>query len=217
MTDNRLEPPEFDTAFREKLLCLFEWRRDVRRFLTDPVDPDLIEALLTQACLSPSVGNSQPWRFVLVEEEARRAEIRANFLEMNAAELGDYEGERAAAYATLKLAGLDKAPVHLAVFADTGTARGHGLGRRTMPETLEYSAVAAVNTLWLAARAVGVGVGWVSIIDPAEVCKTLDVSESWRLIAYLCVGYPAAVHREPELQRVGWQDRGNINDFLLRR
>ena len=127
MTDNRLEPPEFDTAFREKLLCLFEWRRDVRRFLTDPVDPDLIEALLTQACLSPSVGNSQPWRFVLVEEEARRAEIRANFLEMNAAELGDYEGERAAAYATLKLAGLDKAPVHLAVFADTGTARATGL------------------------------------------------------------------------------------------
>ena len=210
-------PPEFDADFRRQLATLFEWRRDVRHFRTDPVDPDLIEELLALACLSPSVGNSQPWRFVLVEDPARRSGIRANFLRENAAALDDYEGERAAAYARLKLAGLDTAPVHLAVFCDRSTARGHGLGCRTMPEMLEYSAVAAVNTLWLAARAAGIGIGWVSIIDPGDVGRTLEVPEDWRLIAYLCIGYPDAPHREPELQRAGWQDRGHLKDFLFRR
>ncbi|MDD9918263.1 MAG: 5,6-dimethylbenzimidazole synthase [Rhodospirillaceae bacterium] len=215
MSDKR--PPDFDDRFRDDLAHLFEWRRDVRRFLADPVDPDLIEVLLAQACLSPSVGNSQPWRFVLVEDKAKRAAIRANFLRENAAALEDYENERRRQYTSLKLAGLDKAPVQLAVFADRSTARGHGLGRRTMPEMLEYSAVAAVNTLWLAARAHGIGVGWVSIIDPQAVGETLAVPDDWRLIAYLCIGYPEAPHREPELQRAGWQDRGHLKDFLFRR
>ena len=93
----------------------------------------------------------------------------------------------------------------------------NGLGRRTMPEMLEYSAVAAVNTLWIAARAAGIGVGWVSIINPQEVRRTLEVPDDWRLIAYLCIGYPEAPHREPELQRAGWQDRGHLKDFLFRR
>ena len=215
MSDKR--PPDFDDRFRDDLAHLFEWRRDVRRFLADPVDLDLIEGLLAQACLSPSVGNSQPWRFVLVEDKAKRAAIRANFLRENAAALEGYENERRRQYTKLKLAGLDKAPVHLAVFADRSTARGHGLGRRTMPEMLEYSAVAAVNTLWLAARAHGIGVGWVSIIDPQAVRETLAVPDDWRLIAYLCIGYPEAPHREPELQRAGWQDRGHLKDFLFRR
>ena len=215
MSDKR--PPDFDDRFRHGLAHLFEWRRDVRRFLADPVDLDLIEGFLAQACLSPSVGNSKPWRFVLVEDKAKRAAIRANFLRENAAALEDYENERRRQYTKLKLAGLDKAPVHLAVFADRSTARGHGLGRRTMPEMLEYSAVAAINTLWLAARAHGIGVGWVSIIDPQAVRETLAVPDDWRLIAYLCIGYPEAPHREPELQRAGWQDRGHLKDFLFRR
>ena len=210
-------PPDFDDRFRDDLAHLFEWRRDVRRFLADPVDLDLIEGLLAQACLSPSVGNSQPWRFVLVEDKAKRVAIRANFLRENAAALEDYENERRRQYTKLKLAGLDKAPVHLAVFADRSTARGHGLGRRTMPEMLEYSAVAAVNTLWLAARAHGIGVGWVSIIDPQAARETVAVPDDWRLIAYLCIGYPEAPHREPELQRAGWQDRGHLKDVLFRR
>ncbi len=217
MTDLPPKPPEFDAAFREQLETLFVWRRDVRHFRTDPVAADLVEGLISQACLSPSVGNSQPWRFVLVEDAVRRREIRDNFVKANEAALGDYEGERAAAYAKLKLSGLDDAPTHLAVFVDKGTERGHGLGRQTMPEVLEYSGVAAVNTLWLAARAAGVGVGWVSIIDPDAVCETLAAPENWRLIAYLCIGYPAAAHRDPELQRAGWQSRGHLKDFLFRR
>lgn len=123
------------------------------------MDLDLVETLLAQACLSPSAGNSEPWRFVLVEEREKRVTIRANFLEENAAALADYDNERAQRYSKLKLVGLDKAPVQLAVCADGGTAWGHGLGRRTMPGMPEYSVAAAVKTLWLAARAAGIGVG----------------------------------------------------------
>ncbi len=209
--------PDFDAAFRTELAALFAWRRDVRRFRTDAVDPALIEDVLAQACLSPSVGNSQPWRFVLVEDAARRGEIEANFRQANADALASYDDGQAAAYAKLKLSGLRDAPVHLAVFADTGTARGHGLGRGTMPEVLEYSVVGAIQALWLAARAAGLGLGWVSILDPAAATAALEVPEGWRLIAYLCLGWPEEEHIDPELERAGWESRGGLDDFLFRR
>ncbi len=210
-------PPEFDDAFSARLAELFAWRRDVRRFRSDPVDPALVKKLLALACLSPSVGNSQPWRFVLVEDAARRTAITENFRRTNADALADYDGAQAVNYASLKLAGLAEAPVHLAVFADTETSRGHGLGRRTMPEMLAYSAVGAVQTLWLAARARGLGVGWVSILDPAEASAALDVPADWKLVAYLCIGWPVEEHDDPELERAHWQARGGLTDFLFRR
>lgn len=203
-------PPVFDEEFLRAFDALLRWRRDVRRFRPDPVDPRLIETLAQAAALAPSVGNSQPWRFVLVESAARREAALASFLRCNAAALKAYEGERAKLYASLKLAGLREAPVHLAVFCDHETAAGHGLGRATMPETLDYSAVAAVHTFWLAARAHGLGVGWVSILDPAGIAAALDVPQAWRLIAYLCVGYPQEEHVDPELERAGWQARCGV-------
>ena len=163
------------------------------------------------------MGNAQPWRFVLVRDPARRRGIIENFRRANHEALREYDGARAAAYARLKLAGLEEAPVHLAVFADMDTRRGYGLGRRTMPEMLEYSAVAAVHTLWLAARAQGLGVGWVSIVDPEAVCASLDVPPGWKLIAYLCLGWPEEEHTDPELQRADWQARADLSDFLLLR
>lgn len=200
-----IQPPEFDAAFRERLIDLFRWRRDVRRFRTDPLADGLLDALVDAACLAPSVGFSQPWRFVTVDEPARREAVRQSFAACNAAALAGYNGERAELYATLKLAGLTDAPVQLAVFCDEGTDTGHGLGSRTMPEMLRYSVVAAVQTLWLTARAHGVGVGWVSILDPDAVTRTLEVPEGWRLVAYLCIGHPVEALPEPELQRAGWQ------------
>ena len=136
-----------------------------------------------------------------------KPEIRANFEDCNAKALGGYGGEKAALYAGLKLSGLAEAPVQLAVFADEETGAGAGLGRQTMPETLRYSAVLAVHTLWLAARAQGLGVGWVSILDPARVAETLDAPAAWSLVAYLCLGYPVEEHVDPELERFGWQAR----------
>ena len=209
--------PQFDAAFRELLRDLLAWRRDVRRFRRDPLPEGMVERLIELACLAPSVGLSQPWRFVLVDDLARRAAIAKNFAECNAAALAIQTPDRAGLYARLKLAGLDDAPCQLAVFADPETAQGHGLGRLTMPAMLDYSVVAAIHTLWLAARTEGVGMGWVSILDPAAVRHALDVPDSWRLIGYFCLGYPAVANDAPELEREGWETRRPPQSFVVRR
>jgi 5,6-dimethylbenzimidazole synthase len=200
-------PPLFDEAFRADLHALFRWRRDVRRFAPMPLPPGALDLLLDRANLAPSVGLSQPWRFVTVEDPARRAAIRANFATCNAAALAAQPSDRGAAYARLKLAGLDEAPCHLAVFAEPAPHQGGGLGRRTMPETTDYSAVMAVHTLWLAARAMELGLGWVSILDPAAVGTALSVPPTWRFIGYFCLGYPSLESETPELERLGWETR----------
>lgn len=211
-------PPVFDEAFRAKLTELMVWRRDVRRFIPHkPVSRDLVAKLLETAALAPSVGNSQPWRFVLVEDADRRAKVVANFERANKDALGDYSGEKARLYAGLKLAGLKEAPVHLAVFADEGTGQGHGLGRRTMPEMLDYSAVMAVYGFWLAARAVGLGAGWVSIFEPDALTRDLDVPDDWKLVAYLCVGWPEEEQATPELERAGWEHRRSVDEQIIKR
>lgn len=206
-------PPGFTAAFRDLVL----WRRDVRRFRGAPLAEGQIERLIEIACHAPSVGNCQPWRFVLVDDAARRDAVRASFRRANRAALEGYHGEARALYARLKLEGLEVAPVHLAAFADEETDRGAGLGRRTMPETLRYSVVGAVHTLWLAARAEGIGMGWVSILEPEVVHAALEVPGSWSLVAYLCLGWPVEEHLDPELERVGWQARADCGGFVLRR
>jgi 5,6-dimethylbenzimidazole synthase len=209
--------PVFDEAFRTTLRTLFRWRRDVRRFTPIPVPAAVLDALLDEACLAPSVGLSEPWRFVIVDDPARRAVVRASFETANAHALGSLAGERAATYARLKLAGLDEAPCHLAVFAEHDPEQGHGLGRATMPETIAYSVVMAIYTLWLAARAEGLGMGWVSILDPAEVKAALDVPESWNFIGYFCIGHPLIDDDAPELERSGWEHRRGAAQHRLRR
>jgi 5,6-dimethylbenzimidazole synthase len=209
--------PEFDTAFRARLAELIAWRRDVRRFRPDPLPDGAIEQLIGLAARAPSVGLSEPWRFVLVEAAERRAAVRADFARCNAAALAAQAPERARLYARLKLAGLDDAPCQLAVFADHATGQGHGLGRRTMPETIDYSAVMAAHTLWLAARADGIGMGWVSILDPAAIAAILDVPAEWRLIGYFCLGFPEQPDQVPALERAEWESRRPADSFLLRR
>ena len=209
--------PLFDGAFFDGLEDLIRWRRDVRRFRPDPVDGRLIDELIGLAALAPSVGNSQPWRFVTVADPARRERVIGNFEACNADALSGYADEQAKLYASLKLAGLREAPVHLAVFCDMETAAGHGLGQKTMPEMLKYSVVGAVNTLWLAARARGLGMGWVSILEPREISKILEVPAAWALIAYLCIGTPVEEHQDPELDRAGWQKRLEAGSFITRR
>ncbi|MGY2047701.1 5,6-dimethylbenzimidazole synthase [Methylobacterium sp. JK268] len=209
--------PDFDAAFRDRLADLVAWRRDVRRFRPDPVVEADLRACLALARLSPSVGNSQPWRFVRVGDPARREAVLANFSRCNEAAARAYPDARAGAYRRLKLEGLREAPVHLAVYCDEATADGHGLGRATMPEMLRYSVVLAIHTFWLAARARGLGVGWVSILDPAPLTPLLAVPEAWRLVAYLCVGWPQEEHADPELARHGWQSRLPDEGLLIER
>jgi uroporphyrin-III C-methyltransferase/precorrin-2 dehydrogenase/sirohydrochlorin ferrochelatase len=196
--------PENGRATLEQLV---RWRRDVRRFRRDAVPDDLIERLLRLADLAPSVGNSQPWRIVNVRSAEARARIVNNFEVARNRSADAYSGERADLYNRLKLAGFDAAPVHLAVFSDRNALQGHGLGRQTMPETLDHSCACMVTVLWLAAREAGLGLGWVSIVDPADVSKVLDVPPSWRLVGYLLLGWPEEEHLDPELERHGWQPR----------
>ena len=209
--------PTFDTAFRAQFRDLVLWRRDVRRFRRDPVARDRIDALLELATYAPSVGSSQPWRFVHVELAERRLAVVRSFTDANERALAGYSGEKHAIYAGLKLEGLKEAPVHLAVFSDDGTHTGSGLGQQTMPETLHYSVVGAIQTLWLAARADGIGMGWVSILDPKAVTRVLDVPKSWSLVAYLCLGLPAEEHLDPELERHHWEVRSDLEDVVFTR
>lgn len=199
--------PVFGPAFRARLEELFRWRRDVRHFREDPVPDTIIEDLLAVADLAPSVGLSQPWRFVDVKSDTARKAVVENYGTANADALTGYANERATLYAGLKLAGLKEAPVQFAVFVEPDPEQGHGLGRKTMPLTVHYSAVMAVHNLWLAARARGLGLGWVSILDPDRLCADLDVPENWDFIAYLCIGWPREAQEEPELSRVGWESR----------
>ncbi len=199
--------PQFSTAFNRDFELLLKWRRDVRHFRTEPIERDVIEELLRLTDLSPSVGNSQPWRFIEVSLPENRREVYRNFQRENDRALTGYKGERVESYAKLKLQGLTDAPLHFAVFCELEPSQGAGLGRQSMPETLAYSCVSAINCLWLAARAKGIGVGWVSILNPDEIGALFGVGESWKFIAYLCIGYPVENNEIPELQRTGWQAR----------
>lgn len=208
MSDNKQPTePAWSGEGYSGLEHLVRWRRDVRRFKPDPVDPNLLDGLLRLADLSPSVGNSQPWRVVNVASPAMRRAVSANFEMARIKAAGIYDAEKAEAYGRLKLAGFDAAPVHLAVFCDRSVTQGHGLGRQSIPEALDQSCACMVTVLWLAARERGLGLGWVSILDPDAVARTLDVPASWKFIGYLLVGWPQEEHLDPELERHGWQAR----------
>jgi 5,6-dimethylbenzimidazole synthase len=181
------------------------------------VAPELIGRLLDQTGLAPSVGLSEPWRFIMVESPAARASALANFEAANAEALAGYSGDQVRLYASLKLSGMRGAPVQIAIFCDEATGQGSGLGARTMPEMRRYSVVCAVMQLWLAARAEGLGAGWVSILDPDRLAADLAVPEGWRLIAYLCLGWPEEEHSDAELERAGWEDRLGIDNRVLTR
>lgn len=199
-------PPAFDAAFTAGLEALFAWRRDVRRFRPDSLPPGELDRLLALADLAPSVGNAQPWRFQPLRPDMRLA-LADHVDRASEAAARRYDPERAARYRALKLHGLREAPVAVAVFADEAPLAGHGLGIATMPEMLRYSTVMAIHTIWLAARARGIGLGWVSILDPEAVRAMLGAPATWVLIAILCLGYPESDSDEPELQRFGWQAR----------
>jgi len=200
--------PAFDLDFQQQLASLLGWRRDVRRFRAAPIAEDVIENLLELAQKAPSVGNSQPWRFVRIRSTAVREALAAH-VDLQVAAAGERlaDPEKRAAYAALKLHGLDRAAEVIAVFCDDGTATGSGLGAATMPETRAYSVVLAIHTFWLAARAKGLALGWVSIVDPAFVTALLDAPPQWKLIATLCLGWPEEPSDTPELERLDWQAR----------
>jgi 5,6-dimethylbenzimidazole synthase len=205
----------FNDVEREAIYRVIAERRDVRcGYIDRPLPDDLIDRLLLAAHNAPSVGLMQPSRFIVVRDFNTRKAVREIFEAANKEASAGYSGEQAERYSKLKLEGILEAPQNLCVLCDSGSERGHGLGRRTMPETALYSTVCAIQNLWLAARSEGVGVGWVSILDPIRLRELLGVPEHLTLVAYLCVGYVEGFASEPDLERFGWEKRVDLKTVV---
>jgi 5,6-dimethylbenzimidazole synthase len=190
-------------------------RRDVRSgFLPEPLSEEVLGRLLDAAHHAPSVGLMQPWRFILIRAVEIRKAVHDIFLRCNQAALDIYEGDRRKRYASLKLEGILEAPQNLCIVCNPEGERGHRLGRLSMPETALYSVVCAVQNLWLAARAEGIGVGWVSILNQKALHEVLHIPESIVPVAYLCLGYVDHFAAEPDLERAGWERRIPLDQVL---
>lgn len=177
-------------------------RRDHRHFLPDPVPRETIERLLEVFDVAPSVGLSQPWHVTVVQDRGVREAVHAGFREVRAAESQRFKGERRRLYNSLRLEGILEAPVGLIV--SHLPPGGPTLGTTSMPTASEYSVVSAITLLWLAVTAEGLGMGWVSLVDPAHLSSAVPLPAGARPLAYLCVGHPALELQEPLLQTVGW-------------
>ena len=210
----KLHPP-FNEAEREAVYRVIAERRDVRRgFLDVPLPDDLIGRLLAAAHSAPSVGLMQPSRFILIRDYDIRKTVHQIFEAANKRAIDGYNNDLAERYSGLKLEGILEAPQNLCVLCDRASERGHGLGRQTMPETAIYSTVCAIQNLWLASRSEGVGVGWVSILDPTELCSLLNIPDHLTLVAYLCLGYVEGFASEPDLERFGWERRVDLKTIV---
>jgi 5,6-dimethylbenzimidazole synthase len=214
------QPPAVSPAFaeveRDAIYKVIRARRDVRHgFLPEPLPDPLLTRLLRAAHDAPSVGLMQPSRFIIIRSLAIRRQIHSAFQHANQQALAKYQGERHDQYAALKLEGILEAPQNLCIVCDAENEQGHGLGRQTMPQTAVYSTVCAVQNLWLAARAEGVGVGWVSILSPDALRTILSIPAHITPVAYLCLGYVDSFGNEPELERVGWERRAPLQSVVF--
>lgn len=207
----------FSDAERQAIYRVMRARRDVREFRPDPVPFEVLGRILEMAHYAPSVGFMQPWNFILITSLDIRRQIKGLFQARNereAAQIDDAQRKRL--YGQLKLEGILEAPLNLAVTCDHRRDSPFVLGRGPMPQTDLYSTCLAVQNIWLAARAEGVGIGWVSILDPQAVEKILQLPEGVELVAYLCAGYPIEFHARPMLEQVGWKERMRLDELIYR-
>jgi 5,6-dimethylbenzimidazole synthase len=190
-------------------------RRDVRgQFLPDPIPSNVLGRILNAAHHAPSVGFMQPWDFIVIQDPQVRRAVYENFERANQCAGTKYQGEQADLYRRMKLAGILDSPVNLCITCDRERSLGRGLGRQTDAATDLYSTVCAVQNLWLAARAEGLGVGWVSILDFADLKVLLHIPQALTPVAYLCVGYVSEFRARPDLEENGWEHRQNLGALL---
>jgi 5,6-dimethylbenzimidazole synthase len=205
----------FDDCERTGVYRAITSRRDVRsQFTPANIPDDVLARLLAAAHHAPSVGFMQPWEFIVIRDKRIKGEIHSNFEKANRGAAEAYEGDRRLVYERLKLAGILDAPINLCVTCNKSATRGQGLGRQTMPETPIYSTVCAIQNLWLAARAEGVGVGWVSILEVATLRRSLSIPDNIDPVAYLCLGYVGTFAERPELETSGWEQRAPLADLI---
>ncbi|MCQ1572409.1 5,6-dimethylbenzimidazole synthase [Neorhizobium galegae] len=207
---------EFSKAERAAVYRAIETRRDVRdQFLPDPLPGDLVKRLLGAAHSAPSVGFMQPWNFILIRDPAMREAARAAFSRANDEAVEMFAEESRDLYRSLKLEGIVKAPLSICVTCDPDRAGPVVLGRTHNPRMDVYSTVCAVQNLWLAARAEGVGVGWVSIFREADVRALLGIPDRVEIVAWLCLGYVDQLYGEPELALKGWRQRVALEELVF--
>ena len=207
--DGKLFTPQDVASLREIILH----RRDVRggRFIDKPIGQQEIDQLLMAALHAPSVGFSQPWDFVLISDKTIRQQVRDSFNAANADAQVDF-GKRQDQYARLKLEGILEAALNMAVFYKPPA--GPVLGQKAMPETGLYSVVCAIQNMWLMARALNIGLGWVSILDPEKVCRIVNAPPGHQLVAYLCIGYTDGFYARPELEILEWEKRRELESVV---
>jgi 5,6-dimethylbenzimidazole synthase len=189
-------------------------RRDIRKFRAQPVPDEVLFRLLDAAHHAGSVGFMQPWNFIVIRNLALRGRVKEIFERENARAAENYSGERRELYRSLKLEGILESSLNLCVTCDRARG-GKVLGRNTVLDTDLFSTCLAVQNLWLAARAEEVGVGWISILDPVELVRLLELPEHVVPVAYLAVGYPEEFPREPMLKSVGWQGRLPLESLVF--
>jgi nicotinate-nucleotide--dimethylbenzimidazole phosphoribosyltransferase len=198
----------FPADQRAAVYRVIDERRDVRRdFLPDPVPANVLERVLAAAHRAPSVGFSQPWDFIVITDPGRRARIKALAERARDDFAATLPTARARAFDRLKTEAILQTPVNIAVTCDPTRGGRHTLGRHAQPQTAVYSSVLAVANLWLAARAEGLGVGWVSFFGERELAAELGLPAHLQVVAYLCVGYVTSFAPEPELELAGWARR----------
>lgn len=209
-TNSDFSPEERDAVYR----CIFS-RRDVRaQFLPDPVPDAALARILRAAHRAPSVGFMQPWDFIVVRDAGVKRRLRDAFRAADAEAADMFEGERQRAYRALKLEGIVDAPVGICVTCDRGRNGPVVLGRTHQPETDLYSAVCAVQNLWLAARAENIGIGWVSILRHDDLREALGIPPEIQPVAYLCMGYVSGFLAKPELETAGWLPRMPLEEVV---
>jgi 5,6-dimethylbenzimidazole synthase len=209
-TNGRFSQQERDAVYR----VMFE-RRDVRRnFLPTPIPDKVMMRLLTAAHHAGSVGFMQPWDFVVIKNRATKRAVKNLFLEANAKASARYAETKGILYRQLKLEGIEEAPINLCVTCSRRRGGPHVLGRSTVRATDLYSTCCAVQNLWLAARAEGIGVGWVSILDHLALKQVVGVPPSVTVLAYLCLGYVSEFEAQPDLETVGWRRRIPVQQLI---
>ncbi|MDI7863878.1 5,6-dimethylbenzimidazole synthase [Rhizobiaceae bacterium n13] len=215
-TDALQRAEAFSEVDRAAVYRAIETRRDVRdQFLAVPLPDDLVRRLLRAAHNAPSVGFMQPWNFTLVRDPQKREQVWQAFDRANREAAGMFSGERRDTYRSLKLEGIRKAPLSICVTCDPSRGGKVVLGRTHNPRMDVYSTVCAVQNLWLAARAEGVGVGWVSIFHERDIKAILSIPDHIQVVAWLCVGYVDRLYREPELAVKGWRQRLPLEELIF--
>ncbi|MET7673943.1 nicotinate-nucleotide--dimethylbenzimidazole phosphoribosyltransferase [Streptomyces seoulensis] len=200
--------PAYNDAEREAVLKVIRERRDIRNgFRGDPIPHDVLLRVLEAAHTAPSVGHSQPWDFVVIRSADTRRAMHDLAMSQREAYAKSLPKGRAKQFTEMKIEAILDTPVNIVVTADPTRGGRHTLGRHTQPQMAPYSSALAVENLWLAARAEGLGVGWVSFFDEREMVRALGLPEHLEVVAYLCVGYVDEFPDEPELMQAGWSKR----------